>query len=263
MNGKTLDLRSFKIPLGKLALQESFRTRQGDSLSYRFYPAWSEDLIVLYHGVGSDSRYMCVLASLLASSGMGMVVTPDFRCHGVSRALTDSISSSQLEIDLEELLIHIKMQKAVSRVTLAGHSLGGGFALRVAVSDLRNQFAKFVALAPYLPPSFEAFQEGYGGWIVPDEDGFHVQMPEIFRTGQEKLHYSSQYLQAVTPPEDVIERLRRLKPPVKVFTGALDEVVNASRHLELFNSIGVAVEIVEKRNHLTLVSNPDSFIAHF
>lgn len=253
--GRTLDLRSFKIPLGKLAPQESFRTRQGDVLSFRVYPAWSEDLIVLYHGVGSDSRYLCVLASALAEAGAGTVVTPDFRCHGLSLGASDQISSSQLEIDLEELLIHIKMRRAVSRVILVGHSLGGGFALRVAVSDLRAQFAAFVALAPYLPPSLGAFQEGFGGWITPNaEGGFTVNMPEAFRSGQEKLQYSAAFLQAATPPTDLFEKLRGTKQPVSCLTGALDEVAVPERQKELFAAAGLSAFIIDGLNHLSLVA---------
>lgn len=255
---KLLDLRSFKIPLGKLAPQESFRTRQGDVLSYRLYPAWSDNLIVLYHGVGSDSRYMCVLASALAAAGVGVVVTPDFRGHGLSFGLSDKISASQLEIDLEELLIHIKMRRAVQRLTLAGHSLGGGFALRVATSNLRQQFARFIALAPYLPPSLGAFQENFGGWIIPRHPGgFSVNMPESFKTGQEKLDYSLEYLAAVAPSDDVLDRMVALNPPVQVLVGSEDEVVRSEKCQELFMKEGLRIQVLQGLNHLTIVSNSD------
>lgn len=264
MTDKVLDLRSFKIPLGKLAPQQSFRTRQGDLLSYRIYPAWCDDLIILYHGVGSDSRYMCVLASALAEAGIATVVTPDFRCHGVSLKLSDKISPSQLEIDLEELIIHIRIQRAVSRITLAGHSMGGGFVMRIAVSDLRGTFAKFVALAPKLPVSLNAYSENLGGWITPDSvGGFSVNMPELFKTGQEKLHYSADFVRAVSPPENVLEKLASLKPPLIVLTGADDEVDIPSRHKELFSSIDVPIDILPGLNHLTIVSKPESYLSRF
>ncbi|WII71514.1 alpha/beta hydrolase [Bdellovibrio sp. 22V] len=260
----SLDLRSFKIPLGKLAPQESFRTRQGDVLSYRLYPAWSEDLIILYHGVGSDSRYMCVLASALAAAGLGTVVTPDFRGHGISLPLSDKIKPAQLEIDLEELIIHLRMQRAVSRITLAGHSLGGGFVLRVAVSDIRTQFANFVALAPHLPLSFHSFQEGFGGWIsLTEEGGFRVNMPENFRSGQEKLSYSPEFLAAVQAPEDLVARLQSLRPALKVLTGTDEEVARPEVHRQIFTEAGVPVEILPGLNHLTLVSKPDAVVSRF
>ncbi len=206
---KSLDLRRFKIPLGKLAPLETFITRQKGKLSYRTYPAWSEELVILYHGVGSDSRYMCVLASAIAEAGIATVITPDFRGHGASFGASDQIVASQLEIDLEELIIHVRMQRAANRIVLAGHSLGGGFALRIATSDIRSRFSKFVALSPYLPQHLYSFQPHYGGFISPQDDGsFLVNLPEELRSGNEKLNYSADYLKAVSPPDDVIEKLK-------------------------------------------------------
>lgn len=263
MVGRQLDLRSFKIPLGKLAPRESFRTRQGTVLSYRIYPAWSEDLIVLYHGVGSDSKYMCVLASALAAAGVGTVVTPDFRGHGESFGVSDEISPSQLFIDVEELLIHIKNQRAVSRVALAGHSLGGGFVLKVASSGLRHQFYKFIALAPYLPPALGCFRENFGGWVTPHGDGFSVNMPELFRTGREKLNYSADYIHAAAPPDSILTLLKEYRPPVKVLVGSEDEVLLPSKQQELFNSCGVDVQILKDLNHLSIVTKPQSYLTQF
>lgn len=264
MGDSSLDLKSFKIPLGRLAPQQSFRTRSGDLLSYRIYPAWTEDVVVLYHGVGADSRYMCVLASALATAGVATVVTPDFRCHGISGNLSDEITPSQLEVDLEELLIHIKSQRAVARITLAGHSMGGGFALRVAVSEIRRQFSRFVALAPYFPPALNVHHQGYGGWITPKSGGgFSVNMPELFRTGSEKLEYSAAYLRAVTPPENLIQLLQELQPPVYIATGAQDEVQNGEASKQLLRETGVSVKVIEGLKHLTLVSKPEEVLSLF
>lgn len=264
MSSLSLDLRSFKIPLGKLAQRERFCTRQGTVLSYRLYPAaWSEDLIVLYHGVGSDSRYLCVLASALAAAGKGIVVTPDFRGHGESLAESDLISPGQLEVDLEELIIHLKMTRALSRITLAGHSLGGGFALRIAVSDLSRQFVKYIALAPYLPPMLGAFHEGFGGWVTPQESGFVVNMPEAFKTGQEKLKYSDNYLKAATTPNNILELLKTKQPPVQVLTGAQDEVVNALKQQELFTMSEIPFTLLPGLNHLSIVAKPQDYLDFF
>ncbi|WP_374028167.1 alpha/beta hydrolase [Bdellovibrio bacteriovorus] len=261
MPGQTLDLKNFKIPLGKLSPLETFRTRQGDVLSYRLYPAWSDNLIVLYHGVGSDSRYMCVLATAMAQAGLGTVVTPDLRGHGASLNAADPQSQHQFEIDLEELIIHIKMTRAVSRVMLAGHSLGGGFVLRVAVSDIRRQFARFLAISPYLPPSLNVFREDFGGWISPDGNGgFKVNMPVEFVSGQEKLTYSAAYLAAVTPSKNILADLQKLQPPVQVVVAELDELIIPQRQVQLFTDAGANIRVVKDLNHLTIVSKPDVWL---
>ncbi|ASD64179.1 alpha/beta hydrolase [Bdellovibrio bacteriovorus] len=261
MAGKTLDLKSFKIPLGKLSPLETFRTRQGDVLSYRIYPAWSDNLIVLYHGVGSDSRYMCVLATAMAQAGLGTVVTPDLRGHGASLKAADPHSQHQFEIDLEELIIHIKMTRAVSRVILAGHSLGGGFVLRVAVSDIRRQFAQFLAISPYLPPGLHVFHDDFGGWISPDGNGgFKVNLPVEFVSGQEKLTYSAAYLAAVTPSDKIMADIQKLHPPVHVVVGEQDELIIPQRQEQLFTEAGANIRVVQGLNHLTIVSKPDVWL---
>lgn len=257
------DLRDFKIPVDRLAPQESFRTRQKDVLSYRFYSARSENLVVLYHGVGGDSRYLCALASAIAKAGIAQVVTPDFRGHGASLGVSDIIAANQLEIDLEELLIHIKMKTAVKKVLLSGHSLGGGFVLRVAASDLAKQFAKFVAIAPYLPKSFHALTPDLGGWIFmdPDGEGINVNYPEIFKSGEEKTHYSAEFIKAAVVPEDLLLRLREENAPVAVATGDRDEVVLGARHVEIFEGIASPVVLEPGLNHLTIVSKPSVLLS--
>ncbi|MFM6928615.1 MAG: alpha/beta hydrolase [Bdellovibrio sp.] len=258
------DLRDFKIPVSLIAPQEKFRTRQGDLLSYRFYPAWSEDLVILYHGVGGDSRYMCVLASAISKQGIANVVTPDFRCHGASFGSSDLIAPNQLEIDLEELIIYLKMRQSFTRMTLAGHSLGGSFTLRVAVSDLRDQFAQFVSFAPYLPPVYQAAVEGFGGWIHVDPDGgFSLNFPEAMRTGEEKTHYSSEFLRAAVAPESLIQDLKRLKPHVSIMTGDQDEIVSSARQQEIFDGVISKFVIAAGARHISLVSKADPALSLF
>lgn len=258
-----MDLKSFKLPIAKLAPRETFQTRQCDVLSYRIYPALSENLVILYHGVGSDSRYLCVLASALAASGKATVVTPDFRCHGASYKLSDNISPSQLEIDLEELIIHIKSKRAVSRIILAGHSLGGGFVLKVATSEIRSQFSNFLALAPYLPPSFQSFREDLGGWVSFENGSMTVLLPKEYQTGFEKLQYSAQYLKAAEPGLDIIEALQALKPPLKILTGAQDEVAAPVKHEQLFLTAGIDFNLLPGLDHLGIVSKPEQVLSHF
>ncbi|WP_413587154.1 alpha/beta hydrolase [Bdellovibrio sp. HCB274] len=252
------DLRDFKIPVDRLAPQEVFRTRQKDLLSYRFYAARSENLVILCHGIGGDSRYLCSLASAIALAGFAQVVTPDFRCHGASLSASDNIASNQLEVDLEELIIHMKMKMPVKKMTLAGHSLGGGFTLRIAVSDVGQQFTNFVAIAPYLPESFHALTADLGGWISfnSQDEGIKVNYPEAFKTGEEKLSYSADFIRAAVVPEDLLIRLREGNASLSLITGDRDEVVLGARHLEVFEGLAHPLVLAAGLNHLTIVSKP-------
>lgn len=265
MKSSGLDLREFKIPLGLLAPLEVYTNRRGETLSYRFYPALSENLIVLYHGIGADSRYMCVLASALVRKGIANVVTPDFRCHGESRGLSDEICENQLEIDLDELLIHLKMKKSLQRIFLSGHSMGGGFTLKVAAcKPFACQFSGFVALAPYLPPEFQVEQPDYGGWIYFDREAgrVNVNMPSLFRTGEEKLSYSEKYHQAVAVPSDFLRRLPE-NVPLSLVCGEEDQVLRAARYPHIFAGTGVRIVLCPQLNHLTLMARPESYLSQY
>lgn len=249
-----LGLADFKIPIGKLAPLQSFSTRAGPTLSYRLYPSWSDNLIFLYHGVGSDSRYLCVLAAQWAQENLGTVVTPDLRGHGASYGADDHLRPGQLEEDYEELLIHLRMERAFERIFIAGHSLGGGFALRLLSSTLAENFSGGVLLAPYLPSSFRVHRPDYGEWIRLDEaHQVHVNMPEIFRTGHEKLSYSPEYMRAASPPENFGTHLN---PHIEVLllSGDRDQVFLPERYREVLAPYkNLKVEVVEKANHFSLV----------
>lgn len=258
-----LNLRDFKIPLGRIAPRAEYCTRDGVFLSYREYRSpQASKLVVLYHGVGGDSRYMCVLASEMARAGIANVVTPDLRGHGVSLKVSDEISPDQLLEDLDDLLTHLKLEGSFSEIVLSGHSLGGGFTLKAANSYLADQFSKFVVLAPRLPAILEAYSSSRGGWTVPTSDGgLEVNMAPEFVSGQERLRYSGAFIRAATPADNVLEIL----PHSKVFavTGEADEVVNPLRQKELFESHRMGFRLIENLNHLTIVSQVTSYLDLF
>lgn len=260
-----LGLKSFKIPVGRLAPLSYFTTRAGDKLSYRLYPAMSEKMIILYHGVGSDSRYMTIMANTLAQAGLGNVVTPDFRCHGISISASDKFKESQLEEDLEELLIHLKTQHSIKEIILAGHSMGGGFALRIAVSDLRNHFSKFVALVPYLPPAFQANHLDYGGFISISaaDQSIHVHLPELFVTGHEKLVYSWDFFRAVAPKDSFLNDLEPLPVDLQVACGERDEIFDSQRYQQIFADTKVKYQTLPNLNHLTIVTKATPLLSFF
>ena len=251
-----MDLSEFKIPLNRLSSQLTFKTRAGETLSYRLYPQKSTQLLVLFHGAGGNSRYMCVLAHELSKKLNCTVVTPDLRGHGASLGQDKNLAPGQIEQDFEELLIHLRLQLPIQNILLAGHSLGGGFVIRLALSALASQFQSFTALAPRIPARYGAYRNDFGGWIQPAGDGFKVNMDPKFQTGQEKLEYTGDYLRAVRPPENLFELLQKQKLPLKVFLGAEDQVTDANRQNELFSAAGVETHIIEGLNHLTIVSKP-------
>jgi non-heme chloroperoxidase len=58
---------------------KTFSARDGNQLSYRFYPAQSEKVLVVLHGSGWHSRYLLPLAEFISSANLAKVYTPDLR----------------------------------------------------------------------------------------------------------------------------------------------------------------------------------------
>jgi non-heme chloroperoxidase len=255
-----LGLGKFKLPLSKLAALSRFRTRAGFELSYRLYPSWSENLIVLFHGIGADSRYLAVLAHAIAEAGLATVVTPDFRGHGVSAGADDNIPLHQLEMDFEELLIHLKSQRAVVRIWLAGHSLGGAFVLKVMSSAAASAYQGGILIAPYLPPAFGLHRPGYGGWIEIDEGekSVNVQKPAMFQTDDDKLKYSFAYMEAVSPPPDFLTRLKASQKFL-LLAGEKDQIFISERYSSLFvSSSQFVIRFFSNENHFSILAAPAS-----
>ncbi|MBX2989071.1 MAG: alpha/beta fold hydrolase [Bdellovibrionaceae bacterium] len=237
-------LSELKIPLNRLAPLEKFRTRDGGELQYRRYPCWSRHLLILYHGVGGDSRYWAPLASRLAELGWAQVVTPDLRGHGVptSSGRAPEVKSAQLEEDFDELLIHLKFQHAVDEVLLGGHSLGGGLALKILCSSYAAGVRTGLLFAPLLPEGENA-APGYGGWISREGESVKVHMPPAYLMGNEILEYPESFIRSALPAVDwaaAWEKRHASHPGMKlhVFMGLQDQVLSAGRTAPCFRSRG-------------------------
>lgn len=226
MSDDVAGLRDFKIPVQKIAPLTEFRTRRGESLAYRLYPAWSDNLLFLIHGLAGDSRYLSALAHAVASEGLASVVTPDLRGHGARpHGPRASVSRpGQLEEDMEELLVHVRMKTPAQRLVWGGHSLGAGLALRLTLAGSSPWQSGLLMMAPYLPPAESGGKENFGGWISEGEGSLRVNMPEIFRSGSEVLEYDRSFLGAAVPPRDFTERLAARGVKTRVILGTSDRV---------------------------------------
>ena len=89
------------------------------------------------------------LGATFAASGLP-VFAPDIRGHGQSGERGDIAYIGQLEDDMEDLLDHVAQTFPDRPVVMAGHSLGGGYALRIAGSRIGGRFKRFILLAPFL-----------------------------------------------------------------------------------------------------------------
>lgn len=147
-----------------------YQARDGTPLHYREY-AGSGDaarVIVLLHGSGYHSGYLQPLASGLAESDDVRVYTPDLRGHGpdpVRRGDVDYIG--QLEDDLDDFLGLVRRAHPEAALLLAGHSSGGGLAIRHAGGDPQVPVDGYILLAPYIHHSAPTSAESNSDWADP------------------------------------------------------------------------------------------------
>lgn len=253
-----------------------FQARDGTSLAYRRYPARSSQTsgaAILIHGSSGSSVAMHPLARALAERGVESFV-PDMRGHGSSGTRGDIGYIGQLDDDLADMVAHIRTGGTALPLTLAGHSSGGGFALRVAGSANQNLFTRTVLLAPYLGVKAPSTRPNAGGWASPDVPriiGLSVlrsigivcceQLPVIafaVPEGSARIltaEYSYRLLMNFGPNRDYRVDLDAAKGRVTLIAGADDELMLSAKYPEAMQGkANVDVRILDKVNHMDVVS---------
>jgi non-heme chloroperoxidase len=255
-------LTEFKIPLSKLAPLQSFRNREGLELSYRFYPSWSERLLIFHHGIGGDSRYVGALAYYLAQQNLAAVLTPDFRGHGRVRAPKAEVSGPDALLnDLQDLLHEVEAQHPDKELYVGGHSLGGGFALKVMGHEiLKTYFQGAVTFSPYLHQLFLAEgRDRDSSWLKWDwtQGRVDLQMPESYRIGSEVVAYDIKYFEAASlTTEAEFASLRASVHPLITFASTGDRLSPASPYQKLLADPVFHLNLLEGYSHMGQVMAP-------
>lgn len=117
--------------------------------------ARAHGLVVLLHGWegSAESNYLIDLAQHLLAHGFD-VFRLNFRDHGGSHALNPGIFHSCLLDEVIGGIAALQQRFAPARLALAGFSLGGNFALRVALQSRHHalRFAHVLAVCPVIDP---------------------------------------------------------------------------------------------------------------
>jgi len=266
-----------------------FAARDGAMLAYRAYLPTSPAppvVAVLIHGSGGSSVNMNVLGRALAAAGTP-AYAPDIRGQGLSGRRGDVDYIGQQEDDLADLLILIRKRYPNAKLVLAGHSSGGGFALRVAGEPVGRAFSRFILLAPQLGHNAQSTRPGAGGWVrvfgpriaalsilnrvgISAFNGLPVlafALPE----GAERAHltrfWSYRMVNNFGPhgetnliPGAYRRDAERAPGPVEVLAGADDESFYADRYAAAFAGVrpSVKVQILPRVGHMGLVSDPSA-----
>ena len=253
----------------------------GTKLFARRYVADSSTTIILMHGIAADSAKFEYAARLLRESTGAEVITPDFRGHGKSGgARFDVAYIGHYENDLEFIVRFINENRPGHRIIVAGHSMGGGVAMRYALKDDAPVPDAYLLFAP----NFGEGPTQRSGDDSQDTSAFvHFDLKRMigiimlnsvainaldelpilyFNTGSERKDYSYRAVMSAQPirPDTSDLALQAVASPLLVIVGAEDEVFEVSQ-FEPFvsaNSDGETA-IVPGLNHDGVVSDPATY----
>lgn len=255
-----------------------YATRNGSELYYRYYPSAkdTEAAMILLHGISEDSKYLYPYANQIASAGLASVYTPDLRGYGPKAARIGDIDYiGQLEDDLADLVQHIRATLPhVERVVMAGHSAGGGTAVRFAGSRYADKVDSYLLLAPHLGPGNPTERPADGhrklrmGRVILlsilDSIGIKrwhgLSVMELYKRPEE-LHGGvaanlSFRLLLSRSPMKYKRDLTKLTKPTLVLVGAEDEVFYSDRYESLLAAYTSKAEV-----HIILESSHDGLLA--
>ena len=268
------------VDMSTLPAIERFQARDGTTLGFRHYAAsgapTGRAAVVVHGSSGSSANNIHALSWALAQHGVESYAV-DIRGHGVSGTRGDIAYIGQLEDDLADFVAEIRKTNPAVPLTLIGHSAGGGFALRVAGSNIQNLFTRTVLLAPYLGPRAPTNQPNSGGWANPDVPRI-LALVLLRRLGIDCCDALPVVAYAV-PPNSAkrlvpayTERLRSnfgvhldyrsdlaaATRPITIYSGAADELMLPDKYAEAVRGVGPAVNVrlIEGIDHMGIVGAP-------
>lgn len=129
-----------------------FRMRDGKVLASQYLKrAGARTTIVLVHGVLDSSFPHNRDSGLLREAAGAEVVAIDLRGHGASGGTRGDVDYiGQYEDDLADVIREIRSRQPGGKIILAGHSMGGGIALRYAQRPGVPPVDGYLLFAPYL-----------------------------------------------------------------------------------------------------------------
>ena len=269
-----LDFKQLYLDYSSLPELQSFNARDGKELDYRYYPAESNNTLILIHGSGWHSQYFLPLAEFISSENLAQVYTPDLRGHGQNpdrRGDVDYIE--QLDDDLADFIALIKEKNPEAFIVLGGHSSGGGLVIRFAGSKYIDLVDAYLLLTPYLKYNAPTIQPNSGGWAVPyigriagltmlNNVGIHwfdyltvieFNMPKEARNGTETLSYTFR-MNTAYAPRNYKKDLGAIYQPILVVAGKDDESNYADQFGPVISQYTESeVELLEGVTHMGVV----------
>lgn len=276
-------------PVRELTPEVEFRTIHGYRRAYRV--AGSGPAILLIHGIGDNSTTWSTVQSKLAQRFT--VIAPDLLGHGKSDKPRADYSVAAYANGMRDLLSVLD----IDRVTVVGHSLGGGvamqfayqfpqlverlilvgaggvtkdvnIALRVASLPMGSEALAFLRL-PLVLPAVHAVGRAAGAMF--GSTGLGRDIPDVLRILADlpEPTASSAFARTLRAVVDwrgqVVTMLDRCyltqSVPVQLIWGSADSVIPVS-HARLAHAAmpGSLLEIFEGSGHFPFHDDPDRFV---
>jgi len=251
--------------------------------AYRF-PNRSESTLILIHGVASSAYMYNKTAGLLQEATQAEIYAFDLRGHGQSDGNSGDVDYlNQYVDDLADIIKEIRKEKPNGKIIIAGHSMGGGVALRYAMEKQYEQPDGFLLFAPLIGHNSPAFSQGQTtenkaeesfmkihieriiGLTMLNEIGNHDydSLPVLFFNLPENvpLRKYSYRANKSTTPDDYVAGLKAVDKPMLVLMGNEDEAFSAEATKEaiLKNSNG-EIQIIDNTSHNGVRHSAQSFI---
>lgn len=259
-----------------------FTARDGTQLAYRAYPARGANAgatAILIHGSAGSSLNKHAVALALAEAGIPAIAL-DMRGHGASGTRGDVAYIGQSEDDLADLLEKLALPE---KPILIGHSMGGGFALRVARGPLAEKFSRYVLVSPFLGVDAPTTRPANGGarWTEVDRPRI-VALTILHRFGVDccgslpviafalppeiaryvTTRYSFRLLSSFGPKDMRYRDLSDVKSPVEIVAGAEDELMVAKKYAAVARTgANVRVTIIPGVDHMGAARDPAALAA--
>jgi len=250
--------------------------------AYRF-TSQSDNTIILIHGVGSNAYMYNKTAGLLQKSTEAEVYAIDLRGHGQSDGIIADVDYiNQYVDDLADIISTIHKEKPNGKIIIAGHSMGGGIALRYAMEKEYEQPDGFLLFAPPIGHNSPAFPQGEATENITEEPfmKIHIEriiglsmlneignhdydsLPVLFFNLPEAVplrKYSYRANKSMTP-DDYVAGLKAVTEPMLVLMGSEDEAFSAiaTKEAILKNSTG-EMQIINGTSHNGVRHNAKSF----
>lgn len=229
----------------------SFVMRDGKKLFAQKFSNSSNTTIILLHGVLSSSYTMNRSAGLIREATRAEVIALDLRGHGQSEGIAGDVDYiDQYADDLIDIISTIKTNRPKGKIIIAGHSMGGGIALRYAMKKNAPSVDGYLLLAPLLgdnaptlpkpsantdttsEPFMKIHIERIIGLYLYNSIGIHKydSLPVLFFNLPKEIplnKYTYRSNKSMSPA-DYVAGLKAVKAPLLVIVGSKDEAFVAS-----------------------------------